>query len=443
MIDLFRKDVRALLLFVVVACLAGCSSVMRPPPAAAYMDSYAKDDAVRSFAFSYYAGDLDNGKHENEQYKHYSHAEWWGDVSLANYISGGYFTFGWGVQTFTPFLQMGFVSPYFGLTTWSNTSALLIPALKSSEKGYLWNYSGGGMAIEQIPLGDNWKIGFTEHLSKNGREFYYGNDDDCYSIGCNIPAPRPRFYTEVGGGFYVSRKIGSSSKVSLEFRYGRDLDEDRNRYAVTLDIWALSKPATLGGNDLLRKFAKNNVEKMRSVKALYIDSLYDGQGKIDSLHTIKRRWFRIPDTLHTLSLAEHPSDSVIAVTSKGVCYNEATRSVFLKQDYGNMVYELPVDSLDYCQQMERGGLFWPALEVGAISFLPGALATNSGTGGLTVAVGVGVAFWAAMRFVFDPEEVGSKVYPELCSEKHSREEVVEWFRQYPCRSETPQADAGK
>ncbi len=431
-----------LLLLLFAACLAGCSSVMRPPPAAAYMDSYAQDGAVGSLGLSYYAGDLENGRHENSSYSHYSYAEWWGDVNLASYFSGGYFTFGLGYQTFTPFLQTGFVSPYFGLTAWSNTSALVIPAIKSSERSFLWHYSGGGMAIEQIPLGDSWKIGFTEHLSRNGREFYYVDDDDCYSIGCNIPVPRHRFYTEVGGGFYVSRKIGNDSRVSLEFRYGRDVDEDRNRFALTLDIWS-STSATLGGNDVMRSMAKKNVKKMKEIDAAYADSLRDENGKIDSLHTIKRQWFRIPDTSKTMSLAEHPGDSVTAVTSKGICYDEKSGSVWLKQDYGYTAYKVPVDSFDYCQQMERRVLFWPSVLVGGASFLPGALITNSGVGGLMIGLGVSVAFWAVSNFAFDSEDLVPKVYPELCSEKHSRENVLAWLKQYPCRSEMQSQEAGK
>ena len=70
-----KNKAALLLLLLIAACLAGCSSVMRPPPAAAYMDSYAKDGAVGSFGLSYYAGDLENGRHENNSYSHYSYAE--------------------------------------------------------------------------------------------------------------------------------------------------------------------------------------------------------------------------------------------------------------------------------------------------------------------------------------------------------------------------------
>ena len=144
----FRENrIISVLLMTAVALLSGCSTITRPPPAAAYMDSYGRNDAVRSIGFSYYAGDLDNAHHENKEYSHTSYAEWWGDATFANYISGGYFTFGWGFQTFTPFLQGGFVSPYFGLNAWSNTAALVAaPMSKSSENGFMSHYSGGGMA---------------------------------------------------------------------------------------------------------------------------------------------------------------------------------------------------------------------------------------------------------------------------------------------------------
>ena len=62
----------SVLLMTAVALLSGCSSITRPPPAAAYMDSYGRNDAVRSFGFSYYAGDLDNAHHESEKYNHTS-----------------------------------------------------------------------------------------------------------------------------------------------------------------------------------------------------------------------------------------------------------------------------------------------------------------------------------------------------------------------------------
>ncbi len=430
----------SVLLMTAVALLSGCSSITRPPPAAAYMDSYGRNDAVRSFGFSYYAGDLDNAHHESEKYNHTSYSEWWGDATFANYISGGYFTFGWGFQTFTPFLQGGFVSPYFGLNAWSNTAALATaPMSKSSENGFMSHYSGGGMAIEQIPLNDKWKLGFTEHLSRNGREVYFIDEDDCFA--CGIPSPRPKFYMEAGGGFYVSRKFGESAKASLEFRYGRDMDENRNRFSVTLDIWGFTAPLSVGGNDVMRSLAQKNIEKMKHMESSSVDSL-PSRNDVDSLHTIKRNWFRLADSNQTVSFVFHPVDSVTAVTTKGICYDERADVVWMKQDYGNMVYKVSADSLDYCQQMERKSLAGLMIVEGALIFLPGALITGSATGGALVAGGTAISIWALFNFGFDPENLAPKVYPELCSERHTKEQVVEWLRQYPCGSKLQSQETG-
>ena len=414
---------------------AGCSSIMRPPPAAAYMDSYKRDEVVTSVAISYYAGQLDNGKHDQTSYSHTSHAEWWGEGTFSRYISGGYFTFGWGLQTFTPFLQGGFVSPYFGLTGWTGTYSLLFaPISKSDDKMYIANYAGGGMLIEQIPLNDKWKIGFTQHLSRNGRELYYV-DEEGYKID-QIPRPRPQFYTEVGGGFYVSRTINDNSKMSLEFRYGRDLDEKRNRVAITLDFWGFSTAIPVGGNDIMRKSAAKNIEKMKKLRTTSTDSLQNASlssdsKNADSLHTIKRQWIRIADSSQTLSYIYKPADSVLAVTTKGICYDEDANAVWLKQDYGNMLYQVSADSMDYCQLMERKNMLAGYLLIGA-SFFQAGLLMGSVTGGLVIGAAAGIGFWALINFGFDQEELAPKVSPGLCSEKHTHEQIINWLKQYPC-----------
>jgi hypothetical protein len=418
--------------------LAGCSSIMRPPPAAAYMDSYKRDNVVTSASISFFAGQLDNDSTEQSTYSHTSHAEWWGDGTFARYISGGYFTFGWGIETFTPFLQAGFVSPYIGLTGWSSTYSLFYaPLVEKDEKKALANYAGGGMLIEQIPLNDKWKIGFTQHISRNGRELYYV-DEDCFGeIGCGWPSARPKFYTEVGGGFYVSRTINDNSKMSLEFRYGRDLDEKRNRVAITLDFWGFSSPIPVGGNDVMRKIANKNIEKMKSMNTASANNLQEasqsiGSQNTDSLHTIKRQWIRIADSSQTLSNIYKPADSVLAVTTKGICYDENANAVWLKQDYGNMLYQVSADSMDYCQLMERKNLLGSMLLIGASFFPAGGLLTGSLAGGLAIGSVAGIGFWAIMNFAANQEELAPKVYPGICSEKHTHEQIINWLKQYPC-----------
>ena len=246
---------------------------------------------------------------------------------------------------------------------------------------------------------------------------------------------------EAGGGFYVSRKFGESAKASLEFRYGRDMDENRNRFSVTLDIWGFTAPLSVGGNDVMRNLAQKNIEKMKHMESSSVDSL-PSRNDVDSLHTIKRNWFRLADSNQTVSFVFHPVDSVTAVTTKGICYDERADVVWMKQDYGNMVYKVSADSLDYCQQMERKSLAGLMIVEGALIFLPGALITGSATGGALVAGGTAISIWALFNFGFDPESLAPKVYSELCSERHTKEQVAEWLRQYPCGSKLQSQETG-
>ena len=72
-----------LLVLLVAVMLAGCSSIMRPPSAAAFMSSYEKDAAVVNMSLALYGGDLDNN---DKHYNHHkdmseSHSEWVLDFS--------------------------------------------------------------------------------------------------------------------------------------------------------------------------------------------------------------------------------------------------------------------------------------------------------------------------------------------------------------------------
>ncbi|MBR6266507.1 MAG: hypothetical protein IKR66_07950, partial [Bacteroidales bacterium] len=284
---------------------------------------------------------------------------------------------------------------------------------------------------EQIPINNTWKIGFTEHISRNGRELYYVDEE-----GTKIdryPRPRPKFYTEVGGGFYATRPIGESAKISFEFRYGRDLDEKRNRFAITIDFWGFSSPFSIGGNDELRKAAAKNLDKMKNIETASIDS-----ARTDTLHTIKRRWFRFNDSSQTISTIYHPVKNVTASTTKGICYNEKNNTVWLKQDYGKMLYQVSADSIDYCQEMERKNLLGTTLLEGLLGFLIAAQTTRNFPAAIAIGAGFGTGIWALFNFGFDPEELAPKVYRELCSEKHTQEQIKEWLKQYPCGGDLQQ-----
>ena len=90
-------------------------------------------------------------------------------------------------------------------------------------------------------VGDKIRIGITEHISKNGRESYW-NEDECYGAfgprRC-IGEAKSVLYTEIGVGVYFTYRM-----ISLEIRYGRDITEKRNRFTFSFDYMFFSKEET-------------------------------------------------------------------------------------------------------------------------------------------------------------------------------------------------------
>ena len=101
---------RLLTLLAVVSLLSGCSSIMRPPPAAAFMDTYKSEKSLNMVGASGYGGDMQNRKEDIDSYHQISEEEWWVDGHFARFLNGGYFTLGLGMQSLTAFMQGGFVS---------------------------------------------------------------------------------------------------------------------------------------------------------------------------------------------------------------------------------------------------------------------------------------------------------------------------------------------
>lgn len=400
--------------------LSGCSTIMRPPPAAAFMDSYGKDNAIRSASVSTYFGNLDNGVHEHDgDESHLSRAEWWGDVTYSNYVSGGYFTLGWGFQSITPFFQTGFVSKYFGLTGWSNF-ALIYPN-NINNLDFMSHYSGGAMAIQQLPLNDRWTIGLTEHISRNGRETY-NIDDECCSI--SIPEVLPEFYLEYGAGMYVSSKINDVAKISLEFRYGRDYKNERNRFALTISSWFGAKPIGVGGNDQMKWQAKRD-----SLKFANANFVSREEAQNTNMHTINKRWFKVSDTTSVTATIYRPRENLTTVISNSVCYDESTNLVQLLQPEDSTIVEIPLDSIERCEEAEMS-IKWPyALMEGALTgTLAGLFTWNSTvgliTGGLTAA-----GVWGLLKSIGEPTP---QITHTMCTEALSKNAQKEWFMQYPC-----------
>ena len=243
-----------LLLAAVMLVLAGCSvAIIHPPSAATFMEK--RDGAfLKGGSVSAYWGDLVSSnkeplpKHEikqevNEDWYYYEN-EIPVQVDISLQRSFGFFKYGVGLDFVTPYVEAGFFSKYLGLMGWSN----LFPWQheKINYKSLQW---GGGISlIEQLPIGDNLRLGLTQHLSRNGREGRtYG---DAAEGGFGIPTSTPVFYDEIGGGGYLSFVPGEKIRIGVEFRYGRDLTykrvevnypeesviSDINRYSITASI---------------------------------------------------------------------------------------------------------------------------------------------------------------------------------------------------------------
>jgi hypothetical protein len=223
----------SLIVLLVALVLVGCSSIMRPPSAAAIMNSYEKDVAVVNASLALYGGDLDNdGKNDDYDIdKVNNHSEWVLDFAGNVFLNKSFFSIGLGLQSVTPFVQLGFVSPYFGLSAWSSIYSPLNFGNHYSDN--FWkDVSFGAMLIQQIPIGNKVNIGLTEHFSRNGVERYLSEVKEGF-MAFSFPEPHPLFYYEVGGGAFASYRLEGVT-IALEFRYGRDLDNKKNRFAITL-----------------------------------------------------------------------------------------------------------------------------------------------------------------------------------------------------------------
>jgi len=219
MVRKIYSAVLALLVFI----LSGCSIVMRPPSASAFMNSNQSNLTGDVIDVAYYYGDLvsetiyDKNLPGRNDERHSD--EWFANFSFTHFFYYENVSLGLGLQTIVPFMQFGFVSKHVGVMGWIGGI-------------------GGIMVIEQLPLNENWKIGIAEHISRNGYESRL-KESDCGGgfgpTGACIGDPDPIYYTEVGVGAYISYK-----SFALEYRYGRDISENRNRFTLSLD-WMFSK----------------------------------------------------------------------------------------------------------------------------------------------------------------------------------------------------------
>ena len=220
--------------------LAGCSvAIIHPPSAATFMEK-SDGDYVMGASASAFFGDLvddeagvdyvadgikevERSDGWNDEW-YYKNKEWpiGGMFSLQR--NKGYFKYGFGFDFVTPYVQAGLVTDYFGVMGWSN---LWLWQLEKVEHKY-FQWGGGISLIEQLPIGDNFRIGLTQHLSRNGREAYMAQQG---AVVIGMGRSAPIFYDEIGCGMYISFIPYYVTRVSLEFRYGRDLTYKRRDYS--------------------------------------------------------------------------------------------------------------------------------------------------------------------------------------------------------------------
>ena len=155
---------------------------------------------------------------------YYKNKEWPIGANFSIQKNKGYFKYGFGFDFLTPYVQAGFASDYFGVMGWSN---LWVWQLEKVEHAYL-QWGGGVSIIEQLPIGDNFRIGLTQHLSRNGRE---ANTAQLGAMVVGRGRSAPVFYDEIGCGGYISFIPNESLRIGVEFRYGRDLTYKRREYS--------------------------------------------------------------------------------------------------------------------------------------------------------------------------------------------------------------------
>ena len=213
------------ILLIVVLGLCGCSlSIIHPPSAAAFMEQGDGDLQKNvTLAFSsghdeqhprYYPYKSVKSKLPPKDYS-YSDDEIPGQITFDFQKKIGNFKIGGGFDWITPYFQVGFVSDYFGVMGWSNMCLWQLEKYEHAD----FQWGGGITVIEQIPISSHqFRIGLTQHISRNGREGFLAEDGAMFNH-----SSAPVFYDEVGAGGYIAVRASKRLAFGIEIRYGRDL----------------------------------------------------------------------------------------------------------------------------------------------------------------------------------------------------------------------------
>lgn len=239
---------RILLLAVAMLLYAGCSS--HPPSAAQFMNMKNK-----SFGFgsggTLRTGNLYDGKCNNYDHNDYFCVEEARDLDLAFFYRIHYGVFGLSLENFTPNLHAGFLSQYVGLQGWAWTGMGAV----EERYGRGGSFYGGVMLIEELPITEKFRIGASEHISRN----VYKVDENLGGLSFWSADA----FGEYGVGAYVS-----FWGASLEYRYGREIGKSNNRFYFTLNYLFGLKEKTAEYKKAYKQYVALYVEMVEQKKRL-------------------------------------------------------------------------------------------------------------------------------------------------------------------------------
>ena len=242
---------RGILWIVLTVCallLAGCSN--HPPSAAQFMNMKNK-----SFGFgsggTLRTGNLYDGKCNNYDHNDYFCVEEARDLDLAFFYRIHYGVFGLSLENFTPNLHAGFLSQYVGLQGWAWTGMGAV----EERYGRGGSFYGGVMLIEELPITEKFRIGASEHISRN----VYKVDENLGGLS---------FWSADAFGEYGIGAYVSFWGFSLEFRYGREIGKSNNRFYFTLNYLFGLKEKTAEYKKAYKQYVALYVEMVEQKKRL-------------------------------------------------------------------------------------------------------------------------------------------------------------------------------
>ena len=205
------------MLLVIAFMFVGCSS--HAPSASKFMN-------VKPHSFSmgigggFVAGDYYDERIDRNDDGHDSFTEVPALIEGVAFGREEHFLLGVSLETsLLPRFTAGFVSDYFGLQSW------IVPFV-FGEDFFKSKRPFGVMLIEQYPIQPGLNVGVSQFFANNS--YAHIDSPDCCSLSFDYYA---NYYKELGAGVYITYKA-----VSFEFRYGKELESDNNRFYFDVNL---------------------------------------------------------------------------------------------------------------------------------------------------------------------------------------------------------------